>query len=165
METKTAVLGLILVAICVIPIYLIVRASRKAERNLLKAIKKIANQKSCKINHYDVCGKVIIGFDDIKNSIFFLKNSDENSAGNSSSKVVELSDYKSCKVVKSKKGVKSNNGNNSDIDKLELVFEPVSNNKEAVSLEFYNLNDSHQLTIEPEIIEKWSKIINNRLKK
>lgn len=47
--------------------------------------------------------------------------------------------------------------------KLELSFLPIANDKPEIKLEFFHIDVSVQLYGELQSIEKWSKIINDRL--
>ncbi len=161
MDIKLAILGAILIAMCIIPIILIIRSGKKVERHLIQSLKKIANQYGCKISLHETFGEQIIGIDEIKKYVFFYKKSNDNIT----SQVIELSNYQSCKVIKTKRALKGNNGNFSGIEKLELFFEPMSKEMNSISLEFSNVNDSNLLTDEIQLVEKWSNLINEKLKK
>ena len=160
MDFKLAILGAILIAICVIPVILIIRSSKKVERNLLQSLKRIAKQNNSHINLYDICGDAIIGIDENKNQIFFYKKTNETSNEN----VIELSKFQSCNISKTNRTLKKNSGNLTEIEKLELNFVPKSDDVNKISLEFFNVYESNQLSNEIQLIEKWSNLINNKLK-
>ena len=139
MDIKTAILGIVLIAISVFPIVLISRSGKKQKNSMIKSIKRIANQNNCEINFHEICSDFIIGIDDNKNHVFFYKKSNENII----EEVVNLAHYKSCQVEKKKRALKGSN-NFLELEKLELLFLPNSNEKNTISFEFYNYNSARQ---------------------
>lgn len=161
MELKFVIIGAILLAICILPILLIIRSRKKAERQMMQSLTGIANQNNCKVSQYELCGDIAIGIDEIKNFVFFYNKTN----GKASAQAVDLANYQSCKVMKTGRTIKSNNGNYTEIEKLELSFVPISKDKNAIILKFFNVDDSFQLNGELQAIERWSNLINKKLNK
>ncbi len=60
--------------------------------------------------------------------------------------------------------LKSKDGNQKMIDRLELCFISKAKDKPEIKLEFFNADVHPQLYGELQTVEKWSKLINGRLK-
>ena len=63
----------------------------------------------------------------------------------------------------SSRSINSKDGAYKVIDKLSLVFTPVDKDRSNISLEFYDADVSMQLVGELQLIERWEKLINDRL--
>jgi hypothetical protein len=161
MELKFVLIGAILLAICILPIILVIRSGKKAERKMKQSLTSIANQNNCQISQYELCGDIVIGLDEIKNFVFFHNRSN----GKTTAQAIELANYQSCKIVKTSRTIKSNKGNYTEIEKLQLSFAPITKAGNEIILNFFIVDDSFQLNGELQVIEKWSNLINNRLNK
>lgn len=127
----------------------------------MQSLSKIATQHDCQINQYEIFGSFAIGLDKIKNFVFFYKQIKD--------KVEEhticLGEIQSCKILNISRSLKTKSGSQNVIDRLELSFIPIAENKPEIKLEFFNTDISVQLNGELQSIEKWSKLINDRLGK
>lgn len=159
MDLRSIIIGTILLAICVVPIIRMNRNRGKRERKSIQSLIDIANKENCKISKHEICCDLVIGMDETKNVVFFYKNVD----GNELKQVINLSEIKSCKVINTGRAFKNKNENNKVVDRLELSFIPKAKNKSENRVEFYNAEESGQLNGEIQSIEKWSKLIAERL--
>ncbi len=159
MNPYTVIAGAVLLAVCILPLFIIIRSRKKVENQMSKSLEKIANASNCQLSFKDLSGNFAIGIDDNKKFVFFFKNSKVAVIEES----IELAKYKSCKVIKSSKTIKSGNGTYNEIEKLELNFIPKIKDNEEINLEFFNAEGSFQLNGELQVIEKWSNLINKRL--
>tara|TARA_R110002049_G_scaffold126208_2_gene282150 strand:- start:3635 stop:4123 length:489 start_codon:yes stop_codon:yes gene_type:complete len=160
MDQESAFVGAVIAALCILPFVLILRSKKKAEKEMLNALKEIANRYSCTIATYEYSGDFIIGMDIAKNYVFFYKKTktyeDE--------QAINLAEFQDCKILKSTNTSRNNKSNFSAINRLDLNF--LSNqNKADRKLEFYNAEDNQQLNGELEAIKKWSKTIHEQLQK
>lgn len=157
MDTGTTIVTAIIIAICLLPFIWLVRIRKKRERQLLSYISNIVQQHQSKLTKFEFCSDFIIGLDERTSLVFFLKKcSDE-----VTSKQVDLKGIQDCRVIRTSKANKVRNPGYQEIDKLELCFTPIPENKPDIYLEMYNSDKSAQLGMELPLIEKWSKIINN----
>lgn len=159
MNSGTIIVGAISIAVCVAPFALMIRGMKRKEKYLLQSIFAIANNDNCKISQHEVSEEFAIGIDEKANQLFFFRKTSENE----SAQHINLSEIKSCKVIKM--GQSFNNKNESDktIDRLELQFSFLDKNNPDNSLVFYNADESAQPSGEIIIIEKWAKIVNDKL--
>ena len=86
-----------------------------------------------------------------KRLFFYRKISDSET-----SLLLHLNDYQKSRIVKL-------NDSNNHIEILQLVLVPSTSNKLEIILEFYNAELNPQINTEVQLIEKWSKLINNAI--
>jgi len=161
MDLGTSIIGALIIAICIAPFFLMNRKKKNEEKKSKQLLVNFANNYNAKITQYEICGNYIIGIDEDKKYIFFIKNQDFKTI----EQFVDLAEIKNCKVINTSITFTNNKSNYHKIDKLELILK---NNKPSESntvLEFFNADFSIQLYDERTSIEKWSCIINNILQK
>lgn len=157
MDTSSIVMGAIIVAVCVVPIVIVSIISKKKRNKRLQDFKNSALAQNCNITKQEILGNIILGIDEVSNSIFFTKQVKETI----SSQLVNLSEFQSCRVINL--GRVANNS--TIVEKLELCFYPKSKNNSQLVLTFYDSDvDGLSLTGELQLIEKWEGIVNTRLK-
>jgi len=159
MDLGSAIIGAIVIVISALPVILMNRSIKKRKKVLLQSIKEMATQNNCHINQHEIFGSFAIGIDDSKNFVFFYRQTKEKEI----KQFVDLGEVQSCKVINTSRTLKRKEGNQKVIDKLELSFIPAMN-KPEIKLEFFNADVNAQLYGELQSIEKWSKLINDRLK-
>lgn len=156
MDLETALIGLICIFVCAIPFVLTSRGRRKKEKLLLMSLKNLAEEKLGKITQHEVCSNYAIGIDETKNFVFFqLRNEEETKA-----QFIDLSKIKKCSVLNI-----GNTASNSEriIEQLNLELIPIDKKETKTVLNFYNSEQSFQLSGEFQSIEKWNLLINKML--
>ncbi|MBZ9651820.1 hypothetical protein [Psychroflexus montanilacus] len=154
------IIGAIIITICILPIVMLRRSRKKRESVLLQSLSEIATQNNCQINQYEILGSLAIGIDKTQNFVFFYRQIENNET----KEFVNLDEIQSCNVINTGKSLNNKNENQKEIDRLELSFIPTSINKSEIKMEFFNSDINVQLYGELQLIEKWSIIINDRLK-
>jgi hypothetical protein len=142
------------------PLLLLGRNRKKREKKMFELIASIAQKHNCTIVHHDFCGDFVIGFDNIKSFVFFYKKDEDKEL----EQYVNLADFQKCTIINVGKSVVNNNGNYKVIDLLALNFVPHLKTKHEVRFEFYNTEKNSQISGELQLLEKWSKMINDHLK-
>lgn len=160
MELSTIIMGAVLITICVLPFVLTSNGKKKREQKMLQYLTEIAKEHNCKIGQSECCNDFIIGIDEVANFVFFAKKNEKREL----QEVINLANIEYCNIINSSRTVKLKDENHTVIDKLELAFYS-SQNKIEKKLELYNSEDSLQLYMELQCIEKWSKLINEHVKK
>jgi len=160
MDLGSAIIGAVAIIICALPFVMMSRSRKKREKAFLQSLSKIATQNNCQINQHEIFGNFAIGIDETKNFVFFFRQVKDNEI----EQLVDLSEIQSCKVINTSRNFKNKDGNQKVIDKLELSFTPTAKNKPEIKMEFFNADVNIQLYGELQSIEKWSKLINDRLK-
>lgn len=160
MDLKSILLYAVIISILVAMVLLLRRNKEKKRKLKLKSLNDLANAHNCAVTQYEFCGNISIGIDEASDFLFFIKSRyDEVSSFH-----INLSEIQKCRIINTSRSVNNNNSIYVVIDRLELAFEPTDKSKQQILLEFYNsAHDNLSLSGELQLIEKWSKIIDNRL--
>lgn len=145
-----------IIATGIVLIVLSKRSKIKKEHKKLLLLTAIAQKNNSGITQHEFFGDLLIGLDEKSNFLFFINKSIPETE-----EAINLSEIQKCRVINTSRSVDSI----TVIDKLELCFTPLDKNKPQVHLEFYNSDNHPNLVGELQLVEKWSDIIKNRLKK
>ena len=160
MDIRTAITGIIIILICIIPFVIMRIKRRKREKQLLKEFFTAAERNNCKISQHESWNNSLIGIDETANVIFFTKKLKENDI----SLQINIDEIQKCRVINSNRTVSNANGNFKVVDKLELAFSFHDKIKGEIIIEFYNADyDSLIFSDELQLVEKWCKIINDAI--
>lgn len=161
MDLGTIIITLVFIAIVTVPFVLTGYSKKRMKNSLFRRLTEMAKNEDCMITQHEFCGDFVIGLDGMANRLFFFKKVENREIANS----LNLREYKSCKVFNSNRTVGEKKEKLYVVDKLELSFYPVEKGKPEISIEIYNDEyDSLTLTGELQLIEKWEKLLNERLK-
>lgn len=159
MDLGSVIVGTIILAFCIVPFVIMHYNSVKKENKMLQSLNEIAQQHNCKISQHEFCGDFVIGLDENINFVFFFKQKKEEAI----SRFVDLSEIQYCKAVKSTRTIQSKDGNISIPDRVELSYIPANKGKAETRFELYD-EENMQISGELQLVDKWSKQINDRLK-
>lgn len=160
MDLGTSIVGLVIILICIIPFVIMSINNRKKEKTMLQGLFTFAERNNCKISQHELWNNSLIGIDETANVIFFTKKLKDNEI----SQQINLTEIQKCRVVNSSKTVNNKDDNFKVVDKLELAFIFNDKNKAEIIIEFYNADyDSLTLSGELLLVEKWCKIIRDRI--
>tara|TARA_R110000868_G_scaffold243515_1_gene499525 strand:- start:621 stop:1112 length:492 start_codon:yes stop_codon:yes gene_type:complete len=160
MDQGSTIIGLIILALCIIPFIIIRRNKIKRERLMLKSLTDLANLHNCKINEHELCGDYAIGIDKLKNYLFFYKKMKDKET----TQFINLESINSCKILNSSRTIKNKQEKYHVIDRLSLSLKPNLEHKKEQILEFFNSDYNSQTYGELQSIEKWLKLVNLQLK-
>jgi hypothetical protein len=160
MDIGSILLGIVVTAAISFPFALMIRGQRKRTRRILNHLSELANKHNAKLGLHEVCGELVIGFDDNQNKLFFLKIINEQHT----EAIIDLQDVQHCKLVNNSKVLYREKGNVNLIDKISIAFTFKTKGKTEESLLIYDADESLQLTGELQLGEKWVSLINDRLK-
>ncbi|MDN3492470.1 hypothetical protein [Winogradskyella bathintestinalis] len=155
MDLGTAIVGSVCVILCAIPFALISINTKRKEKEILKVLKNIATKHQSKLTEIEVCGRYAIGIDKHNKRLFFIKKNNDDYK----EQVIELSQVIDSKVINTNRSIKDEK----IIQQLHLQLSYKGVMKQEDVLEFYNVNESYQLSGELQSIEKWKKITINVL--
>lgn len=79
--------------------------------------------------------------------------------------VVDIASIQSCKTIRKTRNSKGSANYGAFTQEVELSFKPKNNNKDEIKFELFNEETNKQLSGELQFAEKWSKQLNERLKK
>lgn len=160
MDLGTFIVGVIALAICVLPFVLMIGGRKKKEKKLLLLVSTMAREHNCKISQYEFCDEFVIGLDETANCLFFFRKSNDKETGQH----INLAEIKTCKVISTGHTISNKEGSYKAIEKLELQFSFIDKNKTDLFLPFFKEEEDIELSGEIQVIEKWDKIVNERLK-
>ncbi len=160
MDLGLTITGIVMLAICGLPFILPSISRKKREKHLLQSISNMAEKLNCKITQHECCNNFAIGIDETKDALFFCKEMNDTKTETH----INLSEIQSCKVVSTSKSTENKDNNIKFIDKIELSFLPITKDNPSILLEFYKAQDNFQSVPDFLLIEKWEKIINEKIK-
>lgn len=160
MDSGSLLIGAIMLALCVVPILFIGRSRKKHKKKLLNSLLSFAESQNCNITQHELCGKISLGLAEDPNYFFFVKHSKEKVT----KQYVNLTEIQNCKVINTSTAVGSKAEKIKVLDKLEMSFVPHDKSKQGIIIQFFDVEEDVQLTGELQLIEKWSKLINHKLK-
>ena len=112
------------------------------------------------VSQHDIWGNAAVGIDKTANIVFFTKKIKETEVAQQ----ISLAEIQKCRVINITKIDSSQNDNFKMIHKLQLSFANRDKAKTETILEFYNADeDGLNLTEEVQLVEKWCRIINDRI--
>ncbi len=158
MNLSTILIGLVLVLLFLVPVIFLVRASSGSKRKFIKDLFDLARNNQSGISEHDHWNNRIIGMDKDRRKLFYINKTTNNEL----TAVIDLSQVKHCEVVRKNRNGGKKANNPPVIEKLELAFSYVGNNKPETSLDFFNSDfDSSFPEDEFKLAEKWSGIVND----
>lgn len=158
-EFADLLVGAILIAICVIPFVILNAKIRKRKKLLLSQIVSLANSKHCQIDNYEVFANHIIGLDKSKGHVFYYQNHDKTNHGQE----IDLSTIGHCQVKVNSHQFENGSNKKKVIDSVDLILTPKSKTTN-IQLEFFNKDITTQLVGELQSAEKWSRLMNDKIK-
>lgn len=158
MDSGSIIIGAIFVALCIVPFILIQIGRNKRKNQKLKLLHNAAKEHNCVITQYEFEGDFLIGIDEINNYVFFSKYIEDTSETH----YVDLATVQKCEVIYLHRTYTARDGEHQRIAKLELAFIPNPDGKRVI-FEFYNEETSMQIYGELQAIQKWSKLLNDRI--
>jgi hypothetical protein len=153
----TSVIFIILVSL---PFLIINRQRKKKEKQLLQSLKDAANHHQCTLTKVELCGNYAIGMDEKKDFVFFKNKSDQKE----NVQFIDLGLVESCELTNTERKIKTNDGAYQVVDQLYLSFTPWAGNGSNIKWVFFHTDSHMQLNGELQSVEKWSKLIKERLK-
>jgi hypothetical protein len=156
MELGTSLVGLVILAICILPIWLMRRNNRKKEEHLINGLRSIAAAHHRELGAYDCGFEFAIGMAQTNDFVFFYKTGKEKPLA----QYVALNTIRKCQIDHIRRSVKSKEENKSFVERLTLTFIPKDREADTIQLEFFNADEQFQLSGEQQLIEKWEATVN-----
>jgi hypothetical protein len=160
MDSTSTIIGLVILALIILPFALLTRKSKGIEKQHKLALAAFAQGEDCEITKQEIDGDLCIGIDENKNKLFFLSYF-KNEAHTAS---VDLSQMESCNIIKTHKEGMKDVGDSYSIASLLMNFKPKTSSLSQVNLEFYNSAKKVQVGTEYVFLREWSKLVNDQLK-
>ncbi len=160
MDLGSAIVGTIILAICIFPFVILHYRRVRKEKKMLQSLREVARQYSCNISQHEFCGDFALGVDERRGFVFFSKQKE----GQIISQFVDLSEVQTCQAVRMTRPEKHNGENGVITERVELGFLPKSKDRQETRFELYEEELNKQLSGELQFVEKWSSQIGDQLK-
>jgi len=160
MDTGSAIIGAVILAICIAPFVIIYYNRVRKEKKVLQSLGEVAKQHNCSINQHEFCGDFVIGIDENRKWVFFHKQKE----GEAITQHIDLSKIGSCKVGKRYLTAKNGHAGTGILEQVDLNFISNNHNKGEMRFELYNDEVNIQLSGEMQCAEKWSGMINELIR-
>jgi hypothetical protein len=162
MDSGTLIITIVFLVIVIFPFAVTGYSRKKKKKNLFCKLTEMAQTDNSSITQHEFCGDFVIGLDETANQLFFFKKRETTEIAVK----INLKDFRKCSKFCSKREIGSKKEHYDVIDKLELCFYPKDRTIPNVLIEIYNdEHDSLTLSGELQLIEKWEKMLNDRMKK
>jgi|GEM_PF-6567851 len=153
MDLQTTIIGIVLIALCVIPLAWAYRKKKEKQERLLKQLKAHAITNGCNITAHDHWHNTVIGLDENANCLFFLRRTKDG-------EVIQQAHLA---------GVAESYTNGTDrpaeAQSLELVLVHNTSKEPNTVLKFFNRSSFMQLNNELELIKKWHSTIQDKIRR
>ncbi len=160
MDLGIVIIGSILIAVSVVPFVIINYSSVKKENKKIELLTKIALQHNCKISQHELCGDFVIGLDENKKFLFFIKQKEKELT----SQCVDLKEFQICHTEENTKTIQNKEEDFIKTESVALCFKPINKDKSETKLILYDEEKNNMLSGELLLAEKISKKINALLK-
>ncbi len=160
MNLEIILVGMVILAICIIPFVLMGINKRKKLKVLTDALNGFATKHQCNLSEHEAGGDFIFGLDAQKKVLFFYKNAHHQT----SVEKMELVQVKHCRAVTLGSEVKSSEGTKRLTDKIELVFTMSSKDKPEIRWTLFDTLNEIILIEEQQLAERWAARVNSLIK-
>jgi hypothetical protein len=158
MKLSIVIIGLVLIAIYMVPAVILARLGLKSKKRLIKELIELAEQSNCHLSEHNYWNNTAIGIDQEHPNLFYINKT----TNNERTIRINLSEVQTCQIVRKSKNPGKKSHSSSAIEKLGLVFTFIEKNKPDLFLEFFNTDFDDSISNEYlEQAEKWSGIVND----
>ncbi|MBR5642587.1 MAG: hypothetical protein IKW77_00190 [Salinivirgaceae bacterium] len=142
MDITTLIIGVAIVALCVLPFWLSGNARKRREKKLTDALNEMAQLKSTTICNSEVCGNNSVGIDGSGRWLFYAR------CKGGLRECIDLENVRTCSIIDKP-------------DTIGLSF--ATDAKTDTYIEFYNSNIEATSDDESRLAARWHKIVADRL--
>lgn len=156
MDLGNVLLWTVITLLCVVPFIVLARNAKKNKQQSLQALQEFAAQHNASIDQQDHWFKSAIGIDEKQGLLFFISEL----RGTQVKQWVPLAEVQQCSVQDSSRTIDGQKV----VDRIELMLSSRNSSQNTVALEVFNVNSGNLTpTIEFQLADKWSKIVNAHL--
>ena len=142
MDITTLIIGVAIVALCVLPFWLSGNARKRREKKLTDALNEMAQLKSTTICNSEVCGNNSVGIDGSGRWLFYAR------CKGGLRECIDLENVRACSIIDKP-------------DTIGLSF--ATDAKTDTYIEFYDSNVEATSDDESRLAARWHKIVADRL--
>lgn len=159
-EWGTVIIGILFLALFALPFVIDQRSRAARKKRVLRSLQELAEQQGCRIDQHELCGDLALGLDEGKNAIFYYRQEKEGHSSHSA----HLAEMRSCKLVNATRNNKHGGGTAALTERVQLSLLPKDQSKAELRLELFDAGSGLQLNGELQVAERWSKVIQDRIK-
>ncbi|MCE1197467.1 MAG: hypothetical protein LWW85_00740 [Marinilabiliales bacterium] len=150
-----SIIEMLLVVAGAVTLVAVIYLNKKATKEKIQPLTNLAAEHQCTLHQMDSWIHVLIGLDQEKNRLFFIRKTESDSA----SQVIDLKEMTECRILPTTRTVKLADDTRTVTDKLELEIRGKTRAQDQV-LEFYNAHlDSLSMQGQLQMATKWREII------
>lgn len=154
---KLIIVSLILVGSVFVPYYFFILAGKSVTNTIKSKYKEAIVKNNLKVSQSETWANNYIALDTDHKKLFFLKINETETL----EQLVDLNKIKETKIVIIKKSIKTKNGVEDVLEKLDLEIFLI--NGERIFINFYDSNQIYSQDFEHKRAEKWKAIIFNHI--
>ncbi len=156
MDISTTIIGLILLALFVLPVFYAVKKSTASNNQILNRFRVEAAKHGMTLSTLDIWNDTVIGVDQISRKFLYLKADEKHPK----MIMVDLNEVKKCETSEVSRNKKSANGGKEKvIESIHLAFTFQDLKKSGVNLEIYDASHDLGLDGEVQLAEKWVALL------
>ena len=159
MNTSITIIGIIILALFLLPWVIISRSSKGTVKRLVKNLNSEASINELIISDCDSWGESTIGIDEKKNKIIYV----DESHGDKDVKIFSLKDVEVFKTIPDLTNKKYQHNEYKKTNKVGLSFIFRERSRSDINITFYVAGFGGLSKKEEHIFEKWSEIIRKKL--
>lgn len=159
MDIQTAILAVATIAVSLSPFFIYSFVTKVKAKNLLAKLQEAARASGTNISEYESCGNFVIGIDDNKKMLFFLRKVPDNPKP----QVINLDKVLQCKKIHEARTVKDGGSQYTSVERLGLHFVFRDPSVLDVQLDFFKMDTDIKPTGELQCMEKWHGIVKRSL--
>lgn len=161
MDTSLVIMGIVLMAILILPFLLHHLSQKRKGTQLLNDIISLADSENATISQKEFWReRYAIGIDEFSKKLFYINKNKEKEER----VTINLSDVERCRIDALSRNEKTKNGNVTIIERLDLVFTFKYTDRPEKVLQFYNSSEFMSTDNERPLIDKWFGIIKSHIK-
>lgn len=154
-------IGIGALAVMIVPIFLIQFSNNRKKTKKLNSLKDKAKTLGVDINSQESWNEQFIGIDTMNGKLVVFNNIEDIS----SSRFIDLKDFKNCSLNIERRREKSKKEESSIIERINLILQPTNLNTSESKINFYDSSINMSIHNELELAEKWKKIISKVIAK
>jgi hypothetical protein len=155
MDLATLLIGIGVVALMVVPLFLIEYSSKRKVTQKMKGLKKTAQTLGVDLTRIESWDDQLIGIDPLQRKLIVFSNIEDIS----SAKIYNLKEYQKCSLSLDRRGGKSRKDPSSVIERVNLVLHPIGLRSPDCKINFYDSAFNMSIHNEMEVAQRWEKII------
>jgi len=159
MDIASLLIGIGLLAVFLVPVFLIQGANKRKAARKLADLKKQAQKYGINISKYEIWNEQFIGVDTSRRKVFLQRDINNNSSG----LVIGLDDFVSCKLTTEVKGRKNYSHDSPRIERIYLVLTSGARAPLDIKINFFDNDVNMAIRDELEIAKRWETNINNTM--